>query len=190
MSAVTHSVPKNCWKALLAGQKWSAFTHYCIKILVYYCWLVRRCLLSPIICPTLIFFFILVFDLTGSIVVESFKLYYDNWHLVISVSFATARVISFFVCYIFFVLLIFSVVFICTCITCILYLLCTCQVGPLARWIRHPLFGGSWICGLYFSCYPPFLVDKQFPLIVVFHRCDYNKGFKTLFEDDPLSVVF
>ena len=38
---------------------------------------------------------------------------------------------------------------------------------------------GSWIYGLNLSCYPTFFVDRQFPLVLVFYRCDYNRGFKT-----------
>ena len=47
-----------------------------------------------------IYNFIILVDLSNK--AESFKLSYDNFHLVISVLFATADVTRFFVCYMFF----------------------------------------------------------------------------------------
>ena len=107
-------------------------------------------------------------DLTSSIMVESFKLYNNKWHLVISILFPTTKVTRFFVYYMFFrstdifssicmyMYYLYFVYFV--------YLPC----GLWASLSNIPFIGGSWTCGLYFSCYPPSIVDRQFPVVLIF----------------------
>ena len=117
-------------------------------------------------------FIILVVDLTGSIMAERFKLYYDNWHLVISSLFATANVTRFFVCYMFFRS---TYIFWSICMY-MYYLYFVCFVYlPSGLWVGWsnppPLFsGGGGVLDLWhlFKLLPTLFVDRQFPLILVF----------------------